>query len=300
MHADINLRTLRAFVVLAEELHFGRTAARLHVTQPALTRTIQALETALGVQLVDRSTRQVQLTLAGNALNVDARRLLSDVQMMQERVRAAAEGRHRTVRLGVIESASMTRMPSVLSEFRQRYPQVHLLIHDLHSVEQLRRIKDHELDWGVVRGLVSDPDFESAIAYDDPLVAAVPENAFAGTSRIDLRELEDESLVLYDRSLGTAFMSAVGAACAQVGFTPRVTMNATSTPMLLSIVSEGSGIGIVSEAVAATGAEGIRFLRIENPTISAPILLVWRRGESSPEVEALLEILRDSTYRGIS
>lgn len=288
------------FVALAEELHFGRAADRLHMTQPPLTRSIQALESALGAQLVDRSTRQVSLTAAGAALLPDARRLLADAQAMRERVLDVAAGLQRTVRLGVIESASFTRMPVILSEFRHRYPHVHLLIHDEHSTEQLRKIKDHELDWGVVRGPISDPELETAMAYDDPLVAAVSERAFEGMDRLELTQLDGASLVLYDLSLGPGFMSAVVTACAQAGFTPRVTTSASSTPMLLSVVSEGSSVGIVSEAVARTRPPGIRFMPIVDPPVSSPILLVWRIGETVPELHALMEILRASTYHAMN
>lgn len=232
-------------------------------------------------------------------LAAEGRRLLSMEQSMRDRVLEAAEGRARTVRLGVIESASLTRMPAVLSEFRRRHPEVHLNIHDLHSTEQLERLRDHEIDWGLLRAPVSDPAFESAIVYDDPLVAAVPADAYDGAPRIPLRELERTPLVLYHQSLGPGFMATVVGACAQIGFAPRVTRRADSTAMLLSLVSEGAGIGIVSEAVATTRAEGVRFVGLDDPTPSSTVLLVWRAGESTPELRALLEILRDTSYDGI-
>lgn len=299
MELEVSLRSLRAFVVVAEELHFGRAAERLHVTQPPLTRAIQALEVTFGTQLFDRSTRQVRLTPAGVALLGEARRLLSDAQSMQSRVREAAEGRARTIRLGVIESATLSRMPAALSEFGRLHQDLHLYIHDLHSLEQLQKIKDHEIDWGLVRGPVSEPGLESAVAYEDALVAAVPAAAFEGRTRISLRELETMPLILYDQSLGSGFMYAVVTASAQLGFAPRVTRYATSTAMLLSLVAEGFGVGIVSEGVALSRSDKVRFVAVDDPTPHSPVLLVWREGEFAPELESLLDILRTSTYRGL-
>lgn len=295
MNPTVTLRSLQWFLVVAEELHFGRAATRLHVTQPPLTRTIQTLEAEIGAQLFDRTTRDVRLTPAGEVLFVEARRLISDVKTMRNRVLEAADGRGRTVHIGVVESASLTRMPSVISEFRRRFKQIHLHIHELHSADQLQMISDRVLDWGLLRGPVSDIGLSTTLAYNDPLVAVVSANSFDDVKSIELSSLIDTSIILYDQSLlGPGFLSAVVTACAQAGFTPRISETASSTAMLLSLVSEGTRVGVVSEAVATISTSDVKFIPIVNPTPISPVLLAWRSGERTPELEALIDILRDS------
>jgi DNA-binding transcriptional LysR family regulator len=254
----MELRTLRYFVTLAEELHFGRAAQRLAITQPPLSLSIRGLEEELGVRLFARTRRQVALTYAGATFLEQARDILARAGAAVDLARAADRGAVGRLDIGFMSASIYTLLPPVLREFAASHPGVRLELRELTLPQQATALRRRDIHVGFVRPPVTDAELIAEPLLDEPLVVALPSgHPLAALRRIAARRLAGERFVMFQRIPGLVLHDLVLGFCLQEGFTPNVTQEASQTHAVVGLVSAGIGVALVPAS-----AQEIR-LRVE-------------------------------------
>ena len=292
----LELRHLRYFVAVAEELHFGRAAERLHIAQPPLSRQIRDLEEEIGAPLFDRVARGVELTPAGRAFLPEARLTLAQADRAQRSAQRAAKGETGRLRVGFVESATYSAiLPNVLGFFRMHLPQIGLSLFEMSSIEQEEALRDGRIDLGMLDN--PPPDAERWLhietVYSDPLVAALPEShRLAGNKRLTLADLAGDSFVLFPRNETPRLYDEFIAACRTAGFSPRVVQQAAGWHTLAGLVGAGVGTGFVPRSIAEAQRPGIAYRRVRGLTVAVTMSAVWKKGDKSPVRERFVTALR--------
>jgi DNA-binding transcriptional LysR family regulator len=287
----MELRQLHYFVTLAEELHFGRAAAREHIVQSALSQRLQRLERELGVTLVERTTHHVRLTAAGAAFLIDARQILAHV----ERATVAAQRAARStpsLRVGVVD-ASYDSMSLILHEVQQQYPDLEIHQVEVGVPEQFQRLVDGRLDVGIGRASLAPPAVASQLLRLDPLGVLVAENhPFAARSDIPVAALAAEPLLLSQETRAPEFNQFVIELCRSVGFIPTL-YNGTVDSILASadLVAQQRCVLCAPSSCVPTPA-GIVWRPLVAPQSRYPWSVLWRAGDSSEHVSALVDAAR--------
>ena len=248
----VEIRHMRSFLTVAEELHFGRAAERLHMTQPPLTRQIQQLEEQLGdVQLFDRSRRRVTLTEAGEAFAVESRRLLDQMARSIERTQRVARGESGRLRIGFISTADYSALPALLKTFASEFPRVDVELLESTGDEQLRLLEEGALDIGIWIPDDPDPRLEWMPLYREQLVAVLPRGSLLasqpGTLRV--KALRREPFVLFPRTLAPSLYDKIIAYLHEAGFSPKVGQEARQMQTIIGLVAGGLGVSIVPECM---------------------------------------------------
>jgi len=273
-----SLEQVRGFVAVAEELHFGRAAERLQMTQPPLSRQIQKLERDIGVTLLDRDNRSVSLTRAGHAFLGEARRLLSIADTAPESARRIAQGLEGRLSLGFTAMAAASVLSAVLGEADEQLGGVDVVLHELVSDAQFEALLTGGLDLALVRLPPQRPEFDSRLVFREPLVAAVPARHPLSSSAgpVDASEFEGEDMIMYSSAGASYFADLISSVLANVR--PRSTQRVTQVHSMLALVGAGRGSAIVP-ASAATFAGDVVALRPllgwERPVVE--LRAVWRR-----------------------
>ena len=291
MSRPLELRPLRYFVAVAEELHFGRAAQRLGIAQPPLSLAIQRLERDLGVALLARSNRRVALTDAGHQLLGDARRILAEVVRAAEDTRRAARGETGSLSVAFAASVMFLSLPRIIRRFREQFPRVHLELRELPTGLQLAALRTGELDVGFLREPPVDDLLTTETVMREPLVMAVSRrHALATTRHLELAQLAHEDFVLFPRDLAPGLYAQVMDCCARAGFAPRVVQESRELYTTVSLVEAGLGVTIIPDSVRKIGWRGIRYVPIRGATTR--IDAAWRTDGASPVVTAFLECVR--------
>jgi DNA-binding transcriptional LysR family regulator len=280
----IELRPLRQFVAVAEELHFGRAAARLAITQPPLTLAIQGLERQLEVRLFDRSHRTVALTPAGVALLAEARRLLASAEALPRAVRAAADGQAGSVRLAFVSSIAYGPLPGWLRQFRDAYPGVQLQLREATLDVQQAAFAAGDIDAGFVLHapqVLALPGLGSLPVLTEPMWLALPEGHPAllrGSPLAALRaaDLRDTPLLIFPRAVTPSLYDALLSAQSARGWTPHIAQEAIQMQTLVNLVSAGLGVAWVPESITRLQRLGVAYRRPPGATVWAQTSLMWR------------------------
>jgi len=287
----MELRHLRYFVTVAEELHFGRASARLGIAQPPLSRQIQRLEAELGFSLFDRSKRRIELTSAGAVFLGHARSVLESVEVGVREARRTSAGERGRVAVGYPSSLAYTGLVALLRAFRLEFPDVELTVRELPMTGQIEAIKSGQLDVGFIRGPLSDKSIAAECVRREPLVIALPaDHPLAGHARLKLEKLASEPFVFFPRPRAPAFFDLLVALCQKAGFSPRILQEAPQVDVL-SLVAAGFGISILPASVREIRRADIVF----RPFAGAPtteLLLAWRTGDTSPARQAFVNLVR--------
>ena len=289
----MDLRHLRYFVAVAETLNFGRAATRLAISQPPLSRQIQAFEAELGTRLFVRTTRGVRLSAAGAALLPEARRLLRQVETLTLGARHLARGEIGSVRLGFISTASYNVLPRVLPEFRRRRPGVRLLLQEATSDAQGALLRDNELDVGLVVPPLFEPGCRYAPLLREPLVAALPARR-RWPRRVPLAALAGEPFILFPRKAGIGLYDLIVGFCRDAGFTPRIEQEAVQMPTIVSLVAAGIGVALVPASLRHMRRTGVVYRALAEASPPMEIGLAWREGEEDPAVAAFIDHARSA------
>lgn len=287
----MELRHLRYFQVVAEEGHVGRAARRLRISQPPLSRQIQALEAELGLRLFDRNRRGVALTAAGAAFQLRCRAVFDAIDQAVASARRATEGELGRLAIGYVSSLAYVGLAEVLRAFRAGSPQVDVIVREGPPQEQIDALVDGRLDVGFVRGPVAEAGLVAEIARREALVIALPAgHRLARRRRVDLRELAAEPFVVFPRARSPGFFDELMGLCRSAGFTPRIVQEAPLID-LISLVSAGFGVAMVPESLRRVGPPGL----IVRPIAGAPradLLMVRRADERNPVRDRFLEVAR--------
>jgi DNA-binding transcriptional LysR family regulator len=292
----MELRHLRSFTMLAEERHFGRAAARLHIAQPALSQQIKQLEREFGVELVTRTTRRVELTEAGRHFADHARTVLGSVDRAALDMELVASGRAGHVSVGFIGTASYDLLPAAAREVRDALPGVRLDLHsELLSPVLLDGLLDGTYDLVVLRpDGVRRPEVDLRILRTERLIAVLPDrHPLAGHPRLDLAQLAAEPFVMHFSGHRSSMHEHVLAACAAAGFRPASIMEVGETVTLVVFVAAGLGVALVPEPVRSLALDGVSYVELAAPA-TVELALATRAGDTSPAIRRVAEIVAAS------
>ncbi|MFC4946569.1 LysR family transcriptional regulator [Pseudonocardia sp. GCM10023141] len=281
----MELRHLRSFAVLAEERHFGRAAARLHIAQPALSQQLRQLERETGTRLMDRSTRRVELTEAGRLLQDRAMEILAAVDRTSADLSLLAAGRAGRVRLGFVGTATYDVLPQVALRVRDELPDIELELRgELLGPALIDRLRAGELDIAVLRpGSAVIDDLEVLQLRDEPLVAVLPaDHPEARSNNLDLRGLDGMQLITHPSGHRSMMQPLVVDACRRAGLDPRV-LEVGETGTLVVFVAAGLGFGLVPASVRALRIDGVAYVPLAGQQVIAPLVLA-HRPEPAPAV----------------
>ena len=290
------LEQLRGFVAVADELHFGRAAARLKMTQPPLSRQIQKLERVVGAQLLERDNRRVALTTAGAAFLGEARRLLALADTAPEVARRVSSGSHGVVRIGFTAASTYGTLGRLLNEVGRALPDIDLDLHEMVTREQVAALLDEEIDLGLARPPFDEEAFASRLLHREALLIAVPEgHRLVGLGReVGAADLATEPVVMHSPTSARYFYDLV------VSMVPTASQNAVHTVSqvltMLWLVAAGRGIAFVPASAARLPIEGVAFVRLETPVADPVELhLLWTRESRNPALKRVLALLERST-----
>ncbi|MBO2453494.1 LysR family transcriptional regulator [Actinomadura barringtoniae] len=293
------LAQLHAFVVLAEELHFGHAAARLGIAQPPLSQQIRRLEDKVGHDLFSREPGRVALTAAGQELLPAARRALNDLADGLAAARAIGSGQAGTLRIGFAASLALTVLPGLLRGFRERYPDVLLDIREMTSAPQIEALHEKTIDVGLLREPPDDePDLAFRTVLTEPFVAVLPTvHPLAAQRTVELARLADSSFVLLPREVGPQLHDQIVALCAEAGFTPRIAQHAVEWQTVCALVETGLGISLAPASIRRIRLKGVAFRSIQPNTTRTRAAMAWRRNEQNPLVTNLLEAVGNPPHK---
>ena len=294
---NIELRQLRYFVAVAEESHFGRAAARLHMTQPPLSQTIQSLEAALGTALFARTRRSVTLTPAGIALLPEARRILQQAGALPDLARRAASGESGLLSLSFVSTADYSILPPLLREFRERHPQVQIDLREATTDVQMEDLMQGRIDAGLLIPPLHDKakaELEYMTVLSEPLILAAPQDlkALRGKGTATLKAVADMPLIIFPRRIAPAFHDAILGCFRDAGLTPRIGQEAIQMQTIVGLVSAGMGIALVPQSVSNLKRPGVEYKPLSGKTLSVETGLAWRRDNRSPVLHTFLDLLR--------
>jgi len=295
----VELRHLRYFVAVAETLNFGRAARRLAISQPPLSRQIQALEGELGTPLFARTRRSVTLTPAGAALLPEARRLLREAEALKEGARRLASGEAGTVALGFISVAAYNVLPALVPQFRKRHPGVKLALQEGLTDVLLAALAQGEIDAGMVLPPVNDPRFAYRPLVRDRLLVALPARARDRFARgpLPLASLAGEPFILFPRKAGASLYDLVVGCCERAGFVPRIDQEAIQMQTIVSLVAAGMGVALVPESLRHLRRTGVEYRALRDSTPPVEIGLAWRAADESPAVGAFVALATEQAAR---
>ncbi|HEY0008347.1 MAG TPA: LysR family transcriptional regulator [Tepidisphaeraceae bacterium] len=297
MSIQIELRQLRYFVAVAEELHFGRAAKRLHMTQPPLSQTVFALEEMLGAPLFDRNRRGVALTAAGAALLPEARRLLGQAGELPEMVRRAAFGETGKLVLAFVSSADYSVLPPLLRAYRAAYPQVQITLQEATSDLQLEELLEGRIDVGLLIPPLPDKakaELDYLPVLNEPLILASPADLpeVRGKKEVNLHELPPLPLIIFPRTISPGLYDAILGVFRAAGITPVIGQEAIQMQTIVSLVSAGMGIALVPKSVCNLGRLGVEYRALTQATPLVETGIAWRRNNPSPVLKGFVDLVR--------
>lgn len=290
---NIELRHLRYFIAVAEELHFGRAALRLNISQPPLSQQIQLLEKQIGARLLARTNRSVQLTAAGRQFLLDARAILLEVDQAASRAARLHQGEEGEIRIGFTSSAPfIAAVSDALFTFRQRYPQVHIQMQEMNTRQQLTPLGDGRLDLGVMRNTPLPDTLAWQLLLREPLCCVVHQaHPLARRSQVSVRELAQEPFVFFDAQSGTALYGETMALLHRYQIQPYITQEVGEAMTILGLVATGLGISILPASFQRAQLAQLVWLPLAEPDAWSEMWLVWSRQRETSAVMAHMKAL---------
>ena len=299
----IELRHLRYFVAVAEELHFGRAAARLYMAQPPLSQQIQQLEREVGVRLFDRANRRVRLTEAGTSFLEDARGVLEHLDQAALRARRIAHGEVGWLGVGFVGSAMYDLVPEILRRFQEQHPQVDLVLRELSWVEQKEALRTRSIHVGIARIPTAEEGLTLETIAREPLVVAAPTESRVtrgadADGTVALGALAGEPFLLFPRQSESSYAQYLVQVCEEAGFRPRVVQEVGELQTAVSLVAAGIGVTLVPDRVRDLQRVGVRYLTLREPAPTVALTLAYRADDTSPLLPHFLAIARGAAAEG--
>lgn len=293
---NIELRHLRYFIAVAEELHFGRAAERLRISQPPLSQQIQALELQIGARLLLRNNRNVSLTPAGEMFLRNAYQVLSQVEDAAAQAARIHRGEIGELTLGFTSSSPFIGAVSrSLKHFRQLHPHVHLQMAEINSRQQIEPLLDGKLDLGIMRNTRLPDGLDYRLLLDEPLVAVLPEDhPLAKHAELEVQALADQPFVFFSREVGTALYDEILSLLSGAGITPYITQEVGEAMTIVGLVSTGLGVSILPASFMRINVDGVKYVPLTDPEFISQVWLVnhHHRPLSAP-AQALMTLLLD-------
>ena len=296
---EIEVRHLRYFIAVAEELHFGRAALRLHIAQPPLSQQIRRLEEMLGHALFLRTSREVRLTAAGEELLERARHTLRKMDADVSAVKKIGRGEAGTLTVGFIGSGMLTALPKMLGRYRRRYPQVDLQLRELYTTALVDALRNGTVDVGFMRdaGAVDGLKVETLLA--EPFVVVLPrKHPLAEQKTVAVKSLQHEPFVLFARAYGSVAWKKTMDVCQAHGFTPRVVQEAPQWLTIMTLVGAGLGVTIAPACVKQLSVPDTVCRTLRPQTELTHLELAYRAGEMRPIAREFSEMARRTFRQG--
>lgn len=289
----MELRHLRYFVAVAEELHFGRAAARLFIAQPPLSQQIQQLERELGVTLFGRTSRRVQLTPAGEAFLEGARQTLAALEAAAQSARRAARGETGWLGIGFAASATYDLLPAVLHDFRAQFPDVTLSLIELNAAEQTQALHDRSIHVGFARPPAAHAQIVVEAVRREPFLVALPDaHPLAARPMLSLPMLAGEPFVSFPETPLPSYAQVVRAVCEAAGFAPRVVQEVREMQTALSLVAAGLGIALLPASVQHLHRDGVVYRPLPDDAPRTEMAVICRKDDAAPVLQNFLAIIR--------
>ena len=295
----MEFRHLRCFTVLAEELHFGRAAQRLAMTQPPLSMAIQQLEADVGARLFDRNSRGVALTAAGQAFLPRAQALLEQAAQAAREARDVGQGLAGQLQIGFAGTVLYRGLPQVLQAFTAAHPQLRLALRELSSSEQLVELVHDRLDLGFVHTTRVPAGFSQILVSSQPFMACLPaSHPLAAAGRLTLDQLKDDAFAIVMRAVSPDYHDRILSACADAGFEPALAFELRHWLSVVSVIAQGLGVGLVPAALQQAGLPGVVFVPLQQPLAPYDTHCLWRTGRDESALGAFLQAVRMAAQPG--
>lgn len=289
----MELRHLRYFVTLAEELHFGRAAERLHIAQPPLSQQIRQLEIELGFDLFHRTKRKVQLTQAGLVFLEEAQQILKQLEQAIQIGRQTSRGEIGQLAIGFVSSAAYNVLPKILRTFRSSFAGVALELRELTTFQQVQWLREGRIDVGFIRPPIEETGFHTETIFREPLVVALPEtHPLATKLTLSLASLCSEPFILFSRINAPGLYDTIISLCQQAGFSPMVVQEAIQMQTIVSLVAAEMGVAIVPASLQHLQRTGVVYKIVQELTKEVPLNMIWRQDDISPTVQRFIEVVR--------
>lgn len=302
----MEFRHLRYFLVLAEELHYGRAARRLAISQPPLSLNIQQLEASVGAKLFDRDSRGVRLTAAGRAFRESAAALLAQAEAARALARDIEAGAIGRLRVGFVGSMLYRGLPEHLRAFQARYPGMQVALTELNSQEQVEALLHDELDVGFIHTGRVPPELSATLVHSEPFVACIPAgHPLAAQPAVALADLREEPFILFSRQASPDYYRRIVDLCADQGFSPQVRHEVRHWLSVVSLVSQGMGVSVVPAALERSGMAGAAFRpfatggaegdarRSARTATPSEVYCVWKTAADLPAREHFVAMLAE-------
>ncbi|MDP9739086.1 UNVERIFIED_ORG: DNA-binding transcriptional LysR family regulator [Bacillus sp. B2I3] len=292
----MELRHLRYFKTVAEELHFGKAAARLNMEQPPLSIQIRQLEEEIGVQLFHRTKRSVNLTEEGKVFLDRVYQLFDNLEDAINTVQMINRGEIGKIIIGFIATTSFDILPIIIKQFRKEYPAVQVVLKQLTSAEQIESLQKGDIHVGIVSDPLENNEFSIQILRQEQLIIALPkEHPLATeTSPIDLINFSDDSFVMVNRKANPAHYDGVMNCCFQAGFSPKIVQETEEVSTVISLVSAGIGVALVSSSLKVLLQNEVVYREVKDLPFSTVTALTWKREIQNSIIQVFIEFVKDS------
>lgn len=297
----MKIHFLRYFVVLAEELHFSRAAAKLSITQPPLSSAIKSLEEELGVQLLIRDSKHVELTQAGIAFLEEARQILERLSRASQVAKIIAKGMRGRLDVGVTGSLIYREVPMIVRRFNLEMPDVDVQLREMSSAEQMSELMRGQLHAGFINGETPPPQLASTPLAHDEFVVCLPEDhPQAMKRRVDMKRLANERFVMFSRDVAPANYDNVIAIFSRAGIHPQTTHAARQWLAIVAMVANGLGVSLVPRSLSRSRVQGVRFVPLAGEAMPAPAMLVWNPDVYPSTLDSFLQCAKRVIVQGAS
>ena len=287
---DVDARLWRSFTTVAEDLHYGRAAERLHITQPALSRQIRDLERVLGITLFDRTSRRVVLSRAGQAVLGQARRALAESDRAVRLARLAAHGDWGELAIAVLPAVALALLPAIIRAYRDAHPAIGVTISESFDDEQLAALTAGRIDAGFLRAAAAPPGLCLETLLTEPVLAGLPAgHQLARHNRIALSELAGEPFVFFPRHRSVLAYDEFIASCRAAGFSPAIVQEASGISAL-GLVAAGLGVTVVAASYQALSLDGVRFVPVIGHQLTLQV--AWAAGNTNTALPGFLATAR--------
>jgi DNA-binding transcriptional LysR family regulator len=296
----MDLRQIRYFLILADELNFTRAAGRLHISQPPLTRQIQQLETSMGVVLFQRTTRGVSLTQAGVVFLEEARKIVALTDQATNKTKLAHAGHLGRLDIGIFGSATLNVIPTLLIELRKTHPDIVISLQNTTKTQQIEAVRGERLDIGFNRVFPVVPDLVVETVFLENLYVAMHKDHPLARRRIlVVKDLEAQPMILFPNNVRPTFADNVVSLCMDEGFSPNVAHEVQDVMTCIALVSAGLGLAVVPESAVSLQLPGVRYHLLKSPAAKVDLSCVYRAENTSPALAVFLDIVRKLRTRKI-
>ncbi|CAJ0780843.1 Hca operon transcriptional activator HcaR [Ralstonia condita] len=292
----MDLKQLRYFVAVAEELHFGRAAQRLFISQPALSFDIRKFEERLGVQLLARTNKNVALTNAGQVLLDEARKLLQQAAEVERLTQRSAHGLKGRLRIGFVNSMLYRGLPRAVERFEADHPAVEIILREMNTSEQVQGILRQQIDLGCAYWGTFPAEVVSTPLFSEPFVACLPvAHKLARRKRLGLEALAQEPFILFPRTVSPHYHDLIIAQCVDAGFSPVIRHEARLWQTVVTMVGFGMGVALVPKTLRHAGDSRVSFVPLTGARKESPVLSLRRAGDVEPVASRFLDYLEVAT-----